>query len=182
MAAVAAYAPYIAAGASVLGSVSQAKSQREYGAVSQAQAQQSALNERVAAEFEAKQADYLANQAIAVSHREAYEQRKNSALLASKALSIAAGSGASASDESVVRLISEIYAEGAYRSALAMYEGEESARSLKVQAAARRLTGQSKASALVAEGKSVAKASNTAAFSTLLSGASSLFGQAGLWE
>lgn len=173
--------PYIAGGISIFSSLQQSKAQKQQGQVADKSAQQAAANEMVMAEFEAKQADYLANQAIAVSHREAYEQRKVASQLASKALAIAAGSGASASDQSVVNMISEIYAEGAYRSALALYEGEEASRSYTIQAQARRTSGKSAGAALRAEGKSVAEASRISSFSTLLSGASSLLDLAGTW-
>lgn len=132
-----------------------------------------AVNDMAAANFEAQQADYLANQALAVSHREAYEQRKASALLASKALANAAGSGAGASDPTVVKLIKDIQDEGTYRSALALYEGIETSRSYNVAAQARRLGGTSAAAARVSESNSMAKTSNMSMFSTLLSGSSS---------
>lgn len=181
MAWAAAAAPYVSAGVSMIGSLTQSKAQKGQGREAERQAQQAAQNELVAAEFEAKQADYMANQAIAISHREAYEHRKASALLASKALAIAAGSGASSSDASVVSMIGDIYAEGAYRSALAMYEGEETSRSYKISASARRIGGKSSAAARTAEGKSIANASNISSFSTLLNGASSMLDLAGTW-
>lgn len=167
--------PWLAVSAitNIAGTLISAKGQKDAGKAAVKQAQQTAQNEMVAAEFEARQADYLATQAIAISHREAFEQRRIAVLLASKTLANAAGSGASASDPTVVDLLSNIYAEGAYRSALAMYEGEEQARSYGVAAQARRLSGKSAASAALSEGKSVAKASNLSMFSTLLSGGSS---------
>jgi len=169
----AAAAPYIGGALSIGGTLLSAKGQRDAGQAAVKQAEQTAKNEMIAAEFEARQAEYLAGQAIAVSHREAFEQRKMAALMASRALAVAAGSGAGASDPTVVDIIGNIYAEGAYRSALAMYEGEEEARSLGVAAQARRLSGKSGASAALSQGKSVAKASNLNMFSTLLSGGAS---------
>lgn len=174
--------PWISAGTSIAGTLISAKGQRDSGKAAVKQAEQTAKNEMVAAEFEARQADYLANQARAVSHREAYEQRKIAALLASEALAKAAGSGAGASDPTVVNLINEIYAEGAYRSALAMYEGEEQARSQTVAGMARRLSGKSSASAALSEGKSLAKASQLNMFSTVLSGTSSLLDRFGSFK
>ena len=92
----------IGALASVGGTLITAKGQRDAGKAAAQQSQESALNELVAAEFEARQAEYLATQAVAISHREAYEQRRVAVLLASKTLANAAGSGASASDPTVV--------------------------------------------------------------------------------
>ena len=173
MAGFAAAAPYISGAMSIGGSLLSAKGQRDSGKAAVKQSEETAKNEMVAAEFEARQADYLAGQVKAVSQREAFEQRKGAALLASRALAVAAGSGAGSSDPTVVDIIGNIYAEGAYRSALALYEGEEQARSLGVTATARRLSGKSGASAALGTGKSISKASNTNMFSTLLSGGSS---------
>lgn len=149
--------------------------QKEAGDDARARSEAAAANARVSAEFEARQADYLAGQSLAASQREAREQRKAAAILASKALANAAASGAGASDPSVVDILSNIYSEGAYRSALALYGGEEQARSYKVSAAARRAGGASQASAALAEGNSIARASNLSMFSTLLQGGSSLY-------
>ena len=159
---------------SMAGTFTTMAGQRSAAKAQQAQAEAAARNERVAADFEAKQAEYLAGQSKAVSHLEAREQRKAAALLASKALANAAASGASASDPDVVNIISDIYAEGAYRSALALYEGEEQARSYDISATARRLGAESFAQARQAEGQSIARASNLSMFSTLLRGSSSL--------
>lgn len=166
--------PMIAALAlQVGGSLISAKGQKDAGKAANKQAQQAAQNEAVAAEFEARQADYLAGQAKAVAQREAHEQRKSAGLLASRALALAAAGGGGASDPGVVDIINNIYSEGAYRSALAMYEGEEEARSLGISAQSRRLSGKSFGDARRAEGKSAVKAANTNMFSTLVSGASS---------
>lgn len=159
---------------SVGGTLISAQGQQQAGKTAAAQGSAAAANERVAAEYEARQADYLAGQALATSQLEAREQRKAAALLASKALARAAASGAGASDPSVVDILSDLYAEGAYRSALALYEGQEQARSYGVAAQARRLGGSSAAAARQAEGQSVARASNLSMFSTLLRGGSSL--------
>jgi hypothetical protein len=164
---------------SLAGTAISAFGKQEEGNAAQEQAATMAQNSRVAAEFEAKQSEYLANQAIAVSHAEAYQQRKAAALLASKALANAAASGGGATDPTVVDLISGIYAEGAYRSALAVYEGEEQARSHNIAAAARRISGESAANAALAQGNSIAKASNMSMFSTLLRGGSSMLDRYG---
>jgi hypothetical protein len=165
--------PYIGAAASIGGTLLSAKGQRDSGKAAVQQAEETSKNDLISAEYEARQADYLAGQSLAVSQREAYEQRKVAALMASKTLANAAGSGAGASDPTVVDILNNIYAEGMYRSALAMYEGEEQARSYQVAAQSRRLSGKSAASAALAEGKSSAKASQLNMFSTILSGTSS---------
>ena len=166
----------IAAGALILGgTLIGAKGQRDYGKASRKQANQAAANELAAAKFEANQANYLAGQAVATSHYEALEQRRSAALLASKALAGAAASGAGASDPTVVDIINGINSEGTYRSALAMYQGEETARNYRVAAQARLLGGTSYAAAKIAEGGAIDRASRMNMFSTLLGGAGSLF-------
>ena len=170
---------WLAPALSVAGTLIGAQGQQQAGKAASAQASAAARNERVAAEFEAKQADYLAGQSKAAAQREALEQRRAAALIASRALAVAAASGAGASDPTVVDLIGQIYAEGNYRSALALYEGEEQARSYEVSAAARRVGGASAASARTAEGQSIARASNLSMFSTLIKGGSSLFDRYG---
>ena len=165
--------PYIGAAASVAGTLIQAKGQKSQGQAAVKQAEETSKNEYIAAEYEARQADYLAGQSKAVSQRSAFEERRMAALLASRTLAVAAGSGAGASDANVVTTLNAIYMEGAYRSQLALYEGEERARSYEVAAQSRRLSGKSAASAALSEGASAAKASSINQTSTLLSGASS---------
>lgn len=157
------------------GSLITAKAQKAQGKAAEAQAKQVSQNEMVAAEYEARQAEYLANQARAVSQKESFEQRRLAALMTSKALATAAGSGAGVSDPTVVDLLGNLYAEGAYRSALAMYEGEEQARSYTIAAQSRRLSGKSAASAALTEGRNTKEASKLSSMSTILSGGASLF-------
>lgn len=95
---------------------------------------------QVAKEFEKEQLTELAGDAIAVAQRTALEERREADLVASRALAVAAVSGG-AGDPQVVRLISNIKGEGAYRAGVAMYEGESKARKLKIAAATAGLEG-----------------------------------------
>lgn len=174
MGGLAAAMPYIGAVTSIAGTVMQAKGQKDAGKAAVKQAEETSKNELIAANYEANQADYLAGQAKASSQRAAFEERRMAALMASKTLANAAGSGAGASDANVVNILNQIYMEGAYRSQLALYEGEEKARSYNVAATARRLSGKSASSAALAEGTSAARASSINQTSTILGGASSL--------
>lgn len=173
MAGMTAALPYIGAAASVAGTLISAKGQQNAGKAAVAQSEETSKNELISSEYEAKQADYLAGQSRAASQRNAFEERRQAALMASKTLAIAAGSGAGASDANVVTTLNGIYMEGAYRSQLALYEGEEQARSYEVAAQSRRLSGQSAASAALSEGNSASNASGINSTSTLLNGASS---------
>lgn len=161
-------APALQIGGTVLSAYSSYKGGR--ATLSRAKAVASA--EEVTADFEATQQEYLAGQAKASSQRAAYEERRMAALLASKALANAAGSGAGVSDPDVMKILADIQAEGAYRSAVALYEGESEARNRTIAAKARRLGGTSAAMSVMAEGRGAARAGTSAAFSTLLSGTS----------
>lgn len=173
MAGLATALPYIGAGLSLVGTLNSAKAQKAQGKAAVQQAEETSKNELISAEYEARQAEYLAGQSRAVGQRSAYEERRMAALMGSKTLAIAAASGAGASDANVVSTLNGIYMEGAYRSQLAMYEGEEQARSYEVQAQSRRLSGKSAASAALSEGNSASKAAGINSSATLLSGASS---------
>lgn len=96
---------------------------------------------RVASEFEAEQLEQQAGQVVAASQRDALEERRRADLAASRALALAAASGGGASDTTVVNLIAGLKGEGAYRSAVALYRGEDQARKLKTGARAKRYEG-----------------------------------------
>lgn len=74
-----------------------------------------------------------AKQSVAAAQRRAIAERKNAELLASRAIAVAAAGGGGADDPTVLNIVSDIDAEGAYRAAVAMYEGEEQARKLRYQ-------------------------------------------------
>lgn len=96
---------------------------------------------RIASEFEAEQLEQQAGQVVAASQRDALEERRKANLLASRALALAGASGAGASDTTVVNLIAGLKGEGAYRSAVALYRGEDQARKLRTGAKAKRYEG-----------------------------------------
>lgn len=97
---------------------------------------------RAAAEFKAKQLRDSSGQVFAGAQRTAMNEERKSTLLQSRALALAAASGGGASDPGVVKLISSIAGEGSYRKATALYEGEDRARLLRMQAAASDYEGQ----------------------------------------
>lgn len=92
----------------------------------------------IAAKFEAEQLEQMAGQSIAASQRDAREERRRADLAASRAIALAAASGGGASDTTVVKIISDLKGEGAYRSAVALYRGEEQARRLRMGAKGKR--------------------------------------------
>ena len=105
-------------------------------------AREAAARNKVAKEFEAQQLEQQAGQSIAISQRAASRERRNAQVIASRALALAAASGGGASDSSVNNLLADINNEGAYRASIALYQGEENARRLRLSAAGKRYEGE----------------------------------------
>lgn len=121
-----------------------------------------------AANIQAQQLDIGAGQEIAASQHRAEEEQRQARLLASRAQAVAGASGAGASDPTVLDTISGIAARGQYGAMVAMYEGEERARSLR-----------NKGDAAIAEGKSQENAGYIRATSTLLQSGDSFYSKYG---
>lgn len=114
----------------LLGGMSAAKAERAQGEMA-----------KRAHEFAAWQAEEQAGQAMAISQRAAAEERRQGELQSSRMLALAAASGGSASDPTIVRLVSNAAGEASYRAQVALYDGEAKARQLKLDAAASRVSG-----------------------------------------
>lgn len=127
---------------------------------------------RAAAEFEAENARVAAGQAIAASQRDMLEERRKGELVTSRALALAAASGASATDPTVIRLLSRTSGEAAYRASIALYRGQDQARTLRMRAAGAAYEG------MVAEqaGYDTQTAYEARGRGALLSGAATAFG------
>lgn len=95
-----------------------------------------------AARYRAEQLLQNAGQNEAMGQRQAYNANQQAELLASRALAVAAASGGGASDPSVINTIARIAGEGAYRQAVSLYEGQDAARRLRMQAEAAEFSGQ----------------------------------------
>jgi len=117
--------------------IGDAYSSIESGRIARIQAER----ERMFRQFEAEQAEIIAGREIAASQRVAAEERRQSELVASRALAVAASSGAGVTDPTVVRLIAQTKGEGVYRANLALYEGETRARQLRLQAVGLNIEG-----------------------------------------
>jgi len=130
---------------------------------------------KVAAQFEAEQYLINAGQAQASSQIAAAEARRQAGLVESRILAVAAAGGGGASDPTIINLISRTSARGAYNANVALYQGEDQARSMRMQAAARNYEG------MVAEEAGYLKdqAYRTAAGTALFRGAGSLFNKYG---
>lgn len=95
-----------------------------------------------AADFAAAQLRQNAGQVQASAQRAAYDVDLQARYTASTALARAAASGAGASDPTVVNLIARNAGEFAYRKAVALYQGEDKARLLEMQADAKEIEGE----------------------------------------
>lgn len=173
MGAMSAALPFIGPALSIGGTLLSASSQRSQAKAASSQAEAQADAAKKSAEYSAVQYDYNAGQQRATSQREAEAQRHSAKLLASRALAVAAASGGGATDPTVTNIIGDIISQGAYRAALAMYEGEEEAKQSEYAAKTLRATGQYTAAARNAESKSISRASNLSTFGTILSGGAS---------
>ena len=126
-----------------------------------------------AKEYDAQQLDQQAGQVVAASQRVAGQERHKAKVIASRALALAAASGAGASDTTVENILADIDGEGAYRASVALYQGEEHARRLKMAAQGRRLEGEA-----AKEGADVeAKAYDTKAAGAIVDTTSSIYGK-----
>lgn len=156
--------------ANILGTIMSAGSQVQAGRTT---SQVGQAQQRIA-QNEAAELDRYANQEIAASHRASAEERRVANLASSRAQALAAASGAGG--PTVARIISGLAGEGAYRSAVQLYEGEQKARGIRAKAYGVRQQGDLEA----AMGESRQAAYNTAAGTSLIRGAGSLFEKYGM--
>lgn len=136
----------LSAGGSIIGAKAEAREMRE----------------------EAAQLEAQAGLERASSHRQAIDERRQARLAMSRGRAVAAASGAGADDPTVVNTLAAIEGDGEYRALSALYSGEESARGMEAEAAARRRGA-----------KSTKKAGYLNAAGSILSAGSSLYGRYG---
>ena len=134
-----------------------------YSALSQLQAGHQA---RDALNYQAQQLKINAGQAQASAQRQAYDIQRQGEIIASNALAHVAASGGGASDPSVVNLIARNAGESAYRQAVALYGGNDEARTMRMQAQGKQYEGQQ----AMRNGVENAIASGYGARSTLMKG------------
>lgn len=125
-----------------------------------------AARRKAALEFQAKQLESEAGQSRAVGQVQAQDIARQTQLVNSTALARAAASGAGATDPTVLKVMARTSSEGAYRQALAMYEGEAQARMDTMRAQSARFEGDTN----VSDAATAKRASNIGAASTVLSG------------
>ncbi len=96
--------------------------------------QESAKQMRESSDFQATQLRQNAGQEVAAAQRAAFDIGRQEEYIASRALAVAASSGAGASDPTVINLIARTAGESAYRRSVALYQGKEAERTLNTQA------------------------------------------------
>ena len=87
-------------------------------------------------QFQQQQLTVNAGQQIAAAQRTAAEETRQSDLLKSRAIAVTSASGAGGGS-SISSIIGRIQGEGVYRALVAMYQGEDAARTMRMQAAAK---------------------------------------------
>lgn len=177
LAAMPAWAPGVLIGGGALLGMGGAGAEAAGAQAAGASARAAGAAKRAASEFEAKQLEVQAGDAIAASQRDAMEQKRHATLVQSRALALAAAGGGGASDPTVVNIMSKITGEGAYRQAVALYQGEDKARLLRMGAAGKRYEGQVAETLGVASEESykrTAQAANLKGLGAGLQGAGSL--------
>ena len=117
--------------ASVGGSAMQGEAARRAGKAGQEQK-----------EYEAARYEQQAVQEVASAQRDMLEERRRKELVVSRAQALAAFGGGGVSDPTVQNIIADLDSEGAYREAVALYQGKESARQLHQSADLARLEGR----------------------------------------
>jgi hypothetical protein len=103
--------------------------------------QQYGEQQQAAALFQAAQLRQNAGQAQAGAQRAAWDADIQAKYIASTAIANAAASGGGASDPTVVNLIARNASEGAYRKAIALYQGDDRARAMNLSADAKEYEG-----------------------------------------
>jgi len=130
--------PWIGVGLAAVGTFMSYSGQKKAGKAAAEQGQRA----RELGEFEAQQIEANALTERAAAQRTAMEEERQSNLATSRALVVAAASGGGASDPTVQKIIADVAGIGAYRKSVALYEGEERARQMRLAAMARRMEGE----------------------------------------
>jgi len=112
------------------------------------------------AKFQAAQMEQRAGQERAASQRVAIEERRRAGIAMSNAQAATAASGGGATDPTVLNITGGLAKQGEYNALSALFEGEERARGLQLQATSTRM-----------EGRQARRAGMIGGISTIVSGA-----------
>ena len=97
-----------------------------------------------AGDIEARELSKRAGIRRAVGQREAAEEQRNAELAYSRALSIAAASGAGVSDPGVVKLFADLQAEGDFRVLSRLFVSEDEAQGIEYRSEVAKREGKSR--------------------------------------
>lgn len=162
MAALAPAVPYLIGGGTALSAIS---------SVNQASANSAALKYQArVAENNAIQLEQQANEEEVTAQRKAIEYKRISRLQQSRALALAAASGGSAHDPTVVDNLADIGEVGEYNALTALYEGSTAASTYRYQAELTR----SDANVYKQQAKHTKKQGNLTALATVLGGGAAI--------
>lgn len=169
---------------SAIGQSETADAQEEAARAQGVAARAAAESRKIAADYQAAQMRVNATQAEAQGQVASLEEMRKSRLVQSRALALAAASGGGASDPTVIHLISNLAAEGELARRTQIYNGNERARALRNQAIAteyegltQQYAGINAENAANASADAISTAGKWQVASTLVSGASSLYGR-----
>lgn len=163
--------PYLIAGGTIMSSVGQLQA----GSAQNRMMRDQAKMAEASANREAQVLEIKANEDQAVSQRRAQEARRQSRIQQSRALAVAASSGAGAVDPTVINTIGNLAGEGELAASNELYQGDDAASWKRYQAAATRVQGANQASALRVQGKVAKQSSRVAALGTLVQGGASMY-------
>lgn len=104
--------------------------------------EQAGAQRQQAANFEASIMETQATARVAAAQRDMLDAQRVTALTQSRAQALAAASGGGASSPTALTVIGKIAKQGALNAGMALYNGEEQARTLRLQAVQTRLSGQ----------------------------------------
>jgi len=164
--------PYVLTG---VGTIMQMSAASDQGDAAWEAAKMRADQERRQAELDAAMKEREAGEERATAQRAAEEARRAARLKASRAMAVAAASGASASDVDIINAIGSIEGEGAYNADVELFKGEDSARYKEWLAKTSRVQGENAARMTLYEGKAAKSAARSSAVGSLVSGASSMY-------
>lgn len=177
------FIPLIATAVGVAGTAMTVSAQRKAAASQADYTQRTAEYYAAAKESEAAQYEEQSLVEFATAQRAAEEEKRKSRILQSRAIAVAGSSGGGVSDPTVVDIVSDLAGEGAYRAAVATYEGAQRAEGARKAAAAARYEGATGLASGSASAASQRQAGKYASMGTIFQGAGNLltmYGKYGL--
>jgi murein L,D-transpeptidase YcbB/YkuD len=127
---------------------------------------------KASTKFENAQLDAKGKEAFASAQRGALAEQKTADLAISRAVAVAAGSGGSATDPTVMDIIGNLASEGKTNALSALYEGQSTQAAYQNEILANNHNSKTNTAGYNFKGKAYDRANLDSAFGTLLSGGS----------